>query len=155
MMMTQLSLFGEMPLPKSPCNLESPSASQLSCRRSLQKYLSKRRSTQESSLKVQKTVCRRSKKPSIASRKASGLSLCKEVVVVNDRGRAIGQDHSNAIYLDADVENARQLREEGYTYSQISQMMDMPIRTIRGYLDGSRRAQSVAGWKVVKRWKKV
>lgn len=84
-----------------------------------------------------------------------GLSLCREVIVVNDNGRAIGESHGNARYLDSDVENARQLRAEGYTYAQISQMMDMPVRTIRSYLDGSRRAQSVAGWKVVKRWKKV
>ena len=74
-------------------------------------------------------------------------------VAVNDNGRAIGEDHVNARYLNADVEHARQLRAQGYTYRQISQMLDMPIRTLRDYLSGRRRCQSVAGWKTfVRRW---
>lgn len=83
-----------------------------------------------------------------------GLTLEKTTIVVNDGGRAIGESHWHAKYLDEDVERARQFRAEGYNYRQISEMMDMPIRTIRGYIDGSRRSQSVAGWKVVKRWRK-
>lgn len=74
-------------------------------------------------------------------------------VTVNDNGRAIGEDHVNAIYLNSDVENARQLRTQGYTYRQISQMLDMPIRTLRDYISGRRRCQSVAGWKTfLRRW---
>lgn len=76
-------------------------------------------------------------------------------VQVNDLGRAIGEDHAWAKYLDSDVEHARQLRAEGYTWYEISRMLDMPVRTVRSYVDGSRRAQSVAGWKVVKRWRKA
>lgn len=76
----------------------------------------------------------------------------KTRVAVNDNGRAIGEDHARAKYLDTDVEHALELRAEGYTLREISRMLDMPIRTIRGYLDGSRRSQSVAGWKMVKRW---
>lgn len=75
-------------------------------------------------------------------------------VQVNDAGRAIGEDHAWAKYLDSDVEHARQLRAEGYTWYEISRMLDMPVRTVRSYVDGNRRAQSVAGWKVVKRWRK-
>lgn len=74
-------------------------------------------------------------------------------VTVNDAGRAIGEDHVNARYLNSDVEHARQLREQGYTYRQISRMLDMPIRTLRDYISGRRRCQSVAGWKTfVRRW---
>lgn len=73
------------------------------------------------------------------------------VVAVNDAGRAIGEDHVNARYLDTDVENVRRLRRQGYTYRQISLMMDMPIRTLRDYISGRRRCQSVAGWKTVVR----
>lgn len=69
------------------------------------------------------------------------------MVVVNDAGRAIGEDHVNARYLDTDVENVRRLRRQGYTYRQISLKMDMPIRTLRDYISGRRRCQSVAGWK--------
>lgn len=75
------------------------------------------------------------------------------MVTVNDGGYVIGQDHPNARYNDEDVERVQMLRAEGYAYSAISRMMDMPVRTIRGYLDGSRRCQSVAGWKkVYRRW---
>ena len=37
-------------------------------------------------------------------------SVHRQIVTVNDSGRAIGEDHVNAIYLNSDVENARQLR---------------------------------------------
>lgn len=49
----------------------------------------------------------------------------------------------------------RNLRDEGYKLADIAAMMDMPIRTVRGYLDGTRRSQSVAGWKKQKRWVKT
>lgn len=78
-----------------------------------------------------------------------------KIVTVNDEGRAIGEDHVNAKYLDEDVEHARELVASGqYTLREISQMLDMPIRTIRDYAKGTRRNQSVAGWKKVRRYKK-
>jgi len=89
---------------------------------------------------------------SVTERLSLGYSTVKMKVAVNDNGRAIGEDHARAKYLDTDVEHALELRAEGYTLREISRMLDMPIRTIRGYLDGSRRSQSVAGWKMVKRW---
>lgn len=77
------------------------------------------------------------------------------VVTVNDSGRTIGEDHVNAKYLDEDVEHARELVASGqYTLREISQMLDMPIRTIRDYAKGTRRNQSVAGWKKIRRYKK-
>lgn len=71
------------------------------------------------------------------------------MAAVNDAGRVIGEDYANARYLDSDVANVIELRRQGYTYREISRMMDMPIRTLRDYLSGRRRCQSVAGWKVV------
>lgn len=88
----------------------------------------------------------------MTERLSLGYSTVKMKVAVNDNGRAIGEDHAGAKYLDLDVDHARELRAEGYTLRQISQMLDMPIRTARGYLDGSRRNQSVADFKMVKRW---
>lgn len=77
------------------------------------------------------------------------------IVTVNDGGRAIGEDHVNAKYLDEDVERARELVASGqYKLREISQMLDMPIRTIRDYAKGTRRNQSVAGWKKIRRYKK-
>lgn len=94
------------------------------------------------------------KHPRVSERKSLGFATVKMKVAVNDLGRAIGEDHAGAKYLDSDVDHARELRAEGYTLREISKMLDMPIRTVRGYLDGSRRSQSVADWKVVKRWRK-
>lgn len=94
------------------------------------------------------------KHPRVSERKSLGFATVKMRVAVNDLGRAIGEDHAGAKYLDSDVDHARELRAEGYTLREISKMLDMPIRTVRGYLDGSRRSQSVADWKVVKRWRK-
>ena len=48
------------------------------------------------------------------------------MVTVNDGGRAIGEDHVNAKYLDEDVEHARELVASGkYTLREISQMLDI------------------------------
>ena len=77
-----------------------------------------------------------------------------ETVTVNDNGRPIGEDHRNARYLDDDVERARELRAQGYSFLKVSKMMDMPIRTIRDYVSGRRRAQSIAGWKKIRRYDK-
>lgn len=79
------------------------------------------------------------------------VCLQRMTVAVNDNGRPIGQDHRNARYTDDDVARACDLRADGYTYQQISRMLDMPIRTLRGYLDGSSRNQSVAGFRVINR----
>ena len=92
--------------------------------------------------------------PSEASRRNGQATFCRMTVAVNDNGKPIGQDHRNARYLDEDVEHVIELRAEGYTYQQISKMLDMPIRTLRGYLDGSARHQSIAGFKTIvrKKW---
>ena len=84
-------------------------------------------------------------------KKAGGLTVrtIRMMAAVNDAGRVIGEDHANARYLDSDVANVIELRRQGYTYREISRMMDMPIRTLRDYLSGRLRCQSVAGWKAV------
>lgn len=73
------------------------------------------------------------------------------MATVNDSGLAVGESHPNCRYLDSEVETARDFRAQGYSYSEISRMLDMPIRTIRDYVSGRRRNQSVATWKRVKR----
>lgn len=74
------------------------------------------------------------------------------MVAVNDAGRPVGEDHKNAKYLNEDVERAIALRMQGFTYARISQMLDMPIRTIRCYVKGIRRNQSIADFKRIKRY---
>ena len=90
----------------------------------------------------------------MADLKAAGFVKVRLRVAVNDSGRAVGEDHATAKNLEQDVEAAKRLLAEGYTWARIAEMLDMPVRTVRSYVDGSRRAQSVADWKVVKRWRK-
>ena len=90
----------------------------------------------------------------VSDLKAAGFVKVRLRVAVNELGRAVGEDHANAKYLEQDVEAAKRLRAEGYTWARIAEMLDMPVRTVRSYVDGSRRSQSIADFKVVKRWQK-
>lgn len=80
-----------------------------------------------------------------------GSETTEFVVAVSDSGHAIGEDHPRARYTNADVEGVFMLHEAGFSLRQISKKMDMPIRTIRDYLSGRRRDQSIAGFKKVRR----
>ena len=143
----QLTLFPEISLSLLAYQASSP--------RSRRSRSSAQLSMQGTCPSAPSPARRSSQKLSAKSRRLMGLTLCKETITCNDNGRAIGESHWHARYLDEDVARAQELRAQGYSYAEISRMLDMPIRTIRGYIDGSRRCQSVAGWKVVKRWKKV
>lgn len=70
-----------------------------------------------------------------------------EVIAVNDYNRAIGEDHVLAKYTNAEVDAVIELREEGYSLAKIARMTEIPIRTIRGYLDGTRRCQQPTTWR--------
>lgn len=73
------------------------------------------------------------------------------LVSIGDSGRPVGESAANAKYTDAEIDMVFELRNQGYFYREISEMMDMPIRTIRTFLDGSRRNKHVVGWKKLKR----
>lgn len=73
------------------------------------------------------------------------------LVSIGDSGRPVGESAPNAKYTDAEIDMVFELRNQGYFYREISEMMDMPVRTIRTVLDGSRRNKHVVGWKKLKR----
>lgn len=133
-------------------NLGIPSASQLSCPHQRRTYSSGRPKRRKNSQSVQWPELRLLIPQCGKSDTGGRRHLISVTVTINDVGRPIGEDHRNARYTDNDVENAIGLRQQGYTYRKVSEMMDMPIRTIRDYVSGRRRCQSVAGWKKVKRW---
>lgn len=60
----------------------------------------------------------------MSERKSLGFATVMMKVAVNDAGRAIGEDHAGAKYLDSDVDHARELRVEGYTLREISKMLE-------------------------------
>ena len=78
-------------------------------------------------------------------------SLQTVQVAIGECGRPIGESAPNAKYTDAEIDMVFELRKQGYYYHEISKMMDMPVRTIRTVLDGSRRSKHIVGWKTLKR----
>lgn len=75
----------------------------------------------------------------------------RKVVAVSDSGHAIGEDHPLARYTDAEVSAVFYLRDSGFSLRQIAEKMDMPLRTVRGYLNLSRRNSSIADFRIVRR----
>ncbi len=59
----------------------------------------------------------------------------------NAKGRLIGEDHANAKHTDALVKEARKMHAAGQTAIQISKVLSIPRRTVRGWLEGRRRTQ--------------
>lgn len=68
-------------------------------------------------------------------------------VGVSDTGRLAGEDNPRARYTDEEVEAVLYLRREGFPLKQIAKKMDMPLRTIRDYINGTRRTAIITGWK--------
>ena len=73
------------------------------------------------------------------------------VVAVNDRGRRIGEDHHNAILSNMEVELLLDLRErEEWSYTRLARKFEIAKSTAADYCKGRRRAQTVAGHRVVR-----
>lgn len=70
-------------------------------------------------------------------------------VGVNERGYRVGEDHQSTKYTDREVELVRRLREQGMTYPQISEKMEMPYWTVSRICRHERRACVVAFFKKV------
>lgn len=64
----------------------------------------------------------------------------KGVAVLSESGAFIGESSPVAKYTDHEVLLCMDLRLEGYSLLEISQKMDIPIRTIRDFFSGKRRA---------------
>jgi len=70
-----------------------------------------------------------------------------QMIAINDLGYRIGQDHHKAKYTNHEVEQVFILKQKGHGYKNISKIMDMPVRTVRSILNGSRRNQIVFNFK--------
>jgi predicted DNA-binding protein (UPF0251 family) len=71
-------------------------------------------------------------------------------VAINELGRRIGQDHHNAKLTNGEVEMIRQMREDGMTYTEIANKMEIGRRTVRDIVHGRRRAQYPVEFKQVR-----
>lgn len=92
-----------------------------------------------------------SSKKSELNTQNTSVTMHEVLVSIGDSGRPVGESAPNAKYTDAEIDMVFELRNQGYFYREISEMMDMPVRTIRTVLDGSRRNKHVVGWKKLKR----
>ena len=98
--------------------------------------------------KAPSSVSASSKSLLIASDMNGPTSSRTVIIAVNELNRAIGEDHIRAKYTNEEVDAVLRLRDEGYSLAKIARMTEIPIRTIRGYIDGSRRCQQPAAWRV-------
>jgi hypothetical protein len=72
--------------------------------------------------------------------------MTHKLVLVNEAGRRIGQDHHRAKLSNRDVDQIFELRELGLSYTQIASKFDdieggVGRRTVRDILNGKRRGQ--------------
>lgn len=74
-----------------------------------------------------------------------------KTVGVNERGYRVGQWNQFSKYSDREVEMCRKLRDQGMTYPQISEKMDMPYWTVSRICRHERRAEAPARFKRVEK----
>jgi len=60
----------------------------------------------------------------------------------NDEGRIVGQDHHKATHTNIEIEQARQLRAEGWSLGEIAKKLDSKKSTVQGWINGTRRTQT-------------
>jgi hypothetical protein len=66
------------------------------------------------------------------------------MVGVNEAGLRVGQDHPKAVLTDREVELARQLHAQGWTYPAISEKLEVSRWSIGRICRHERRNQVVA-----------
>ena len=71
------------------------------------------------------------------------------LVAVNAQGLRIGDSHPNASLTDGEVETVRRLHEAGMSYEALAAKFEVSYWTIGRICRYERRAQTVAGFKVV------
>ena len=83
-------------------------------------------------------------------KRAKNRKLVKVTYALNGKGFRIGESHQNAKLADCEVELIIRLYESGeWTAIELASKFDINRRTVHSYLSGERRAQSVAGYKVL------
>jgi DNA invertase Pin-like site-specific DNA recombinase len=74
----------------------------------------------------------------------------KRTIAVNEGGYRIGEDHHHAKLTDAQVEEIRELWEDGFSsYRTLAKKFNVNRGTIRDIVTFRRRAQYAARWKKV------
>ena len=72
-----------------------------------------------------------------------------KIIAVSEHGIPVGQDHHRAKYSDRVIEQVRRLRDQGLSYPQIAEKMEMPYWTVYRIFRHERRAEIPARFKKV------
>lgn len=67
-------------------------------------------------------------------------------IAYNLEGRRVGQYHPRAKFTDNEVQTVIDLKEEGYSITQISSIMEISKSTVSRWVSGASRGQPVAKW---------
>lgn len=67
------------------------------------------------------------------------------LVLVNDRGRPIGQDHARAKLTNHEVDLMRDLREGGMEYRELAAKFEVSLSTAHNICSGKRRGHTAVG----------
>lgn len=65
-----------------------------------------------------------------------------KLVAVNESGLPIGEDHPKARYTNHEIELVLQMRDQGASYGEIAQKMEMPKSTVQAICSGRSRCQT-------------
>jgi len=66
----------------------------------------------------------------------------KKLVALNSAGRVIGQNHPRAKLLDREVDQVLELIEDGFSYSQVAEKMQLSKSGVAHIATGRRRCQT-------------
>ena len=73
----------------------------------------------------------------------------KKLVAVNENGLRIGEDHQNATLSNDEVEEMRQLHEDGASYDHLARRFGVSKWTVGRICRYERRAQTIFGFKKI------
>ena len=96
--------------------------------------------------------CQKSQSPASVSSKTPSRKPAKSVrvslrmVAVSSNGVRIGEDSPVAKYTDAEIDQVFQLRDEGFSFKAIADMLDMPKSTVWAVAAGLMRGRVVDHW---------
>ena len=75
--------------------------------------------------------------------------MTTRTVAVNELGYRIGEDHPRAVLTNGEAELLLTMHGEGLGYLTLARKFEISKSQARNIVKGTRRCQSIAGWKVI------
>jgi hypothetical protein len=74
----------------------------------------------------------------------------QKIVAIGENGLRIGEDHPRAKLSNHDVDRLLELRDEGWSYTRLSEAFEISRRGVRDICTGRRRCQTPVAFRVVR-----